>query len=110
MSTQFTTDVSVEVYDDNVLVNEESIQDVNIQWEFDLEMRAWGVKSTYVTVPDQRITLNYTVYDESGDNEIEQSKVIDLVNVQVNIENVNWSSSLLPRSLEFYQGKVIVNF
>jgi len=91
----------------------ETIQPISIRWSLELEMREWGVKSTYVSVPDQDITLVYQIEKDLGNDDFEyvdQEKTIHLTNVQAEFENARWSHSLVPTALSEYGGKWTLEF
>ena len=112
-STDFTTeDVKVDLYSDEFR-GMERIQPIAVRWSFELEMRDWGIKTAYVSVPDQDVTLVYEVEKELPDNDFEyvqQEKVIHLANVQADYEEAKWGHSLVPVSLSEYSGKWTLEF
>lgn len=112
MSTEFTSEqVDVNVYDDSVLgLKHVSVQPITLKWSIDFEMRSWGVKSIYLTVPDQKVVLQYSHYDEATGEDLEESKEVLLQNVQVEEPSNENFGMILPRTLEFYNGKVTVQF
>jgi hypothetical protein len=111
MSTEFETEsVDVEVYDDKILGEYGRVQPIRLKWSLDFELRSWGVKSVYVTVPDQKVLLVFDRYDEATDTDVDEEREVLLQNVQVDLDATNWDSGLSPHSLEFYEGKVIAHF
>jgi hypothetical protein len=110
MSTKFETQVNIDIHGDDFIARAENIQPVTIKWTLELEMRSWGLKGLYAYVPEQKITLLYTVWDESGDNEIDQEKEIILKDVQVDLDNVEITHGMAPQTLEFYKGQVALIF
>jgi hypothetical protein len=112
-ATEFTTDdVKVELYSDQFR-GMQSVQPISIRWNFELEMRDWGIKNTYVSVPDQDVTLVFEVEKELEDNDFEyeqQEKVIQLTNVQADFGDAKWGHSLVPVALSEYNGKWTLEF
>jgi len=106
MSTQFVTEVTVEVFDDIGLGADFETIKVPIKWEADFELREWGVKSVDVSVPEQRIELYYV----DGATGEDVTKPFDLTNVIVDVSGVTFGQSLLPRSLEFSGGQITLVF
>ena len=109
MSTEFETEVDVSMMDDNILVGEDFLGKITIKWSVEFEMRSWGIKSIYLTVPEQKIILNYERDTEDGF--VPESKEILLQNVKVEdpINEENFGM-IAPHTLEFYDGKVTLQF
>lgn len=112
MSTEFTSeDVDVDVYDDTVLgYKHVHVQPITLKWSVEFEMRSWGVKGIYLHVPDQKVTLLYSRYDEATGDDIDERREVLLQNVQVEEPSNENFGMIMPRSLEFYNGKVTVQF
>jgi len=110
MSTEFETEVEVSMFDDSILSGESFLQPVTIHWSIEFEMRSWGVKNIYLHVPDQKITLVYQIEDENGDY-VDAEKEIQLQNVEVEAPNNPESfGHIAPHTLDFHNGKVMVQF
>ena len=117
---EFTSEVSVDIYGKGELLGHKeigSIGNVNIKWQFELEMREWGVKNVYVHVPDQQVQLTYDYWkDESvvgaaDDGYIQEDKVVAITNVQcTGLDHASWDSVLTPQTLEYNSGKWTVDF
>ena len=112
-ATEFVTDdVKVDLYSDEFR-GMESVQPISIRWSFELEMREWGIKGAYVSVPDQDITLVYQIEKDLGNNDFEyvdQEKQIHLTNVQADYDSAKWGHSLVPVALSEYNGKWTLEF
>ena len=111
MSTDFESEVSIDVHDDSVLPRAaEDIQPITIKWTLEVEMRSWGVKGFYVHVPDQKVMVIYQIWAEDGESILDQEKEITLTNVQVDLDNVQITHSIAPQTLDFYKGQAAVIF
>lgn len=119
-SETFRSPVAVEdLYMKQLLGHEEIAftKETTIQWQLDLEMREWGVKSVYVTVPDQVINLDYEYFQEESapgagdDGYIKDSKKVQISDVQVEGLDRTGFDGLAPQILEYTSdGKWTLDF
>ena len=78
---------------------------VNLKWELEFEMRDYGIKAMYVTVPDQEFDIEYEVIvNQEGDTETKQAK-IKVKNVKVEYNSESFRGVLFPYELDVYTNK-----
>ncbi|NJO50841.1 MAG: hypothetical protein HC840_16890 [Leptolyngbyaceae cyanobacterium RM2_2_4] len=92
---------------------------VPLKWSLELELREYGVKSFYITVPEQEIELEFeeNIYDEN-DNIVdvryftEKFTVKQDANTDFNIpeESGRMFSHLYPHEIEIYKSSITVRF
>jgi hypothetical protein len=87
-------------------------KNMNLSWNLELEYRSYGVKSTIITIPDQKVTLSLCVW---GDDEDTYEEVtLDIKDVVIErhstCEYKTSFDSLIPRSLQYFKNKWTVVF
>jgi hypothetical protein len=82
----------------------ESVKPITLKWSAQLDVRDWGIDGVMVTVPDQDITVEYEVFDDSTDDYKQESQTVHISNVKVSIEpgEEGWKQ-LAPKSLDWYK-------
>lgn len=103
MNTTFKTEVDISVYEQHAERYLET-KKVQVEWSIDLEMRGWGIKGFGVSVPEQKITVLFTEYNEQLDEDVETEVVLGVKDVEVEFEGGN-RDILAPLALEFFKGK-----
>jgi hypothetical protein len=115
----FTCPVAVDISGENQLLGHEDVsfmKETAIKWTFELEMREWGVKSVYVSVPDQVINLQYEYFKEesvpgaSDDGYVKEEKQVQITDAQVEGLDRTGFDSLAPQVLEYRDGKWVLDF
>lgn len=114
-SQRFVTPVDVDVTLDKAKLfgHDEivSIQQINLTWTLEYELRDWGVKGMYVAVPDQTIEFSYEYFDPTTDGYVPETKKMTVSDVQVEgLDHSTYDSHFLPRTLELYNGKWTADF
>lgn len=83
-------------------------KEVEVVWNCELVYRSWGIDTSYITAPDQNITIVYNrIVNEDGDTDRETIEV-PLKDIKVN--NREMSFPLAPSELSFYHGKWELSF
>ena len=118
MDTDFTTDVDVEIRGNKADLAKYGLEDIDtidtlkIRWRLNFEMREWGVKDTYVSVPTQDITVTgeKTVYDNDAEN-VGHTESFELELTEANLSDIvptfRWErETLVPDTLilEYREG------
>jgi hypothetical protein len=78
----------------------------NLRWNLELEMRDYGVKSFIITVPEQTVTIDVTVWGEDGDTV--EPLTLEIKNVC--IEHSGRLDQIVPSHLEYIRGQWTLNF
>jgi phage-related protein len=78
----------------------------NIRWNLELELRNYGIKGFYVTVPAQTITLFVTVWGD--DEDIEKELTVEIKGVEVEVENDGFPT--VPHTLSMSDGDFTLHF
>lgn len=106
-----TEDVDVSYHGDDAagIGRMSMIEPVALKWSVDFEMRNWGIKGVYVSIPDQDIELHHSADNAEGDPE-DKVTVVHVTNAQADISGADWGQQLSPQSMDFYQGKWSVTF
>ena len=95
--TQVDLDVMLDLPDNHDIVTKK----VNLRWNLELDMRQYGIKSFDISVPDQTLTIDVSIWGE--DTDIEKEITLDVKDVLVERNGEN--DGLVPNTLEFYKGK-----
>ena len=111
--TEFKTKIVVEMdYYDIFGLSDVNADDckAEVKWNFELEMREWGVKSVLVTVPEQIIEIEGEYYSDEDEEYCSFTKKVRLAEVEVNLSEVEWDKCLQPKWIEQYKGKWTMEF
>lgn len=73
---------------------------VPVTWNLELELRDWGVKSRWITVPDQTIEVDVELYGDDLDAEPE-IRTFQVLVKDVTVDELNLGRGV-PTSLEFH--------
>lgn len=75
---------------------------VEITWDYQFEVRSWGIKNVSITVPNQEIVVDVDVYEnDESENTVKKNIVLKVENVE--IEGTP-SLPLAPTSLVYENG------
>lgn len=103
----FESQVSVELYHKDYK-GAWDVQPVTIKWQVEFEMRSWGIKDISVYVPDQEVTLMFTIADQNGD-EVEKEATFQLTDIKTNM-GYDYNSMVSPSTLNIHDNKIEVEF
>ena len=76
--------------------------DATVKWSVEFEVRERGIKDIIITIPDQYVhAIKIT---ETEDDDIEEDVALEVKDAQADIIAAGLDS-IIPDSLEFYNGK-----
>lgn len=88
-----------------------------IKWNFEIEMRNYGIKDISITVPDQSIKTVVTKYNEETDEEYEEEVTLELKNIKVDSTLSGYekltsylSGGIYPKELEVWRDLATLSF
>ena len=81
--------------------------DATVKWSVEFEIRERGIKDIVINIPDQKIEL--IKITETEDEDIEEDVEFEVTNATESIPE-GLRSSIIPVSLELYNGKWVLTF
>lgn len=99
---KFKTLVNLELSLDNLGNHDVETTEMEIEWEAELEIRPWGIKTISISVPDsQKLVALVNIWGDEQDEVKEMA--FDIKDVVVS--RSSGSDSLYPTHLELYKGQ-----
>jgi len=83
---------------------------ITLVWSAEFEMREWGIKDIFVSVPDQAIEFETEIWSDGDDDITSETVTARIFNVEADLTGRGDSVLLCPRLLEFYKGKWTLHF
>lgn len=85
-----------------------------IKWSLDFECRSWGVKSFYISIPEQKIDVSYTkeVFNaEEDDFDYEDvDEVLEIKNCTYDLKVNDTGEVICPQTLLVLDGEFELQF
>ena len=73
---------------------------VKVKWNFELELRSWGIHGISVTCPDQKVHISGKFIEENGDT-LPFSKDIEIKKVTVEYDKIK--DDFFPTKLKWFK-------
>lgn len=75
---------------------------MNLRWNLELEVRQYGIKSTIITIPEQKVELSVCVWGD--DDDTYENVTLDIKDVIIERSGTGLDS-LIPKKLEYFKNK-----
>ena len=85
------------------------VQPIKIKWSAELELRSWGIKDISVFVPDQEVTLIFTIANPKTGDEEERQIQFPLTNIKASF-GYDFTTQINPTQLTIHDNESEVEF